>query len=495
MSHHRALLLGLDVGTTATKALLFDLDGAVVAAAKQPYDLLTPQPGWVEQEPDALWQAVVTAIRAVLAATSEGDRVVALSQASQGGTTILVDGDGDPVYPAISWMDERGAETVGALRDRLGDDVVRITTGWPLGSALSLNHLVWLRQRRPEIFQRTARVLFVNDFIARRLTGVGRMNPSDATMTQLFNVATGDWSGLLLDAAGITRDALSLVAASGTPTGALAPEAVRATGLPEDVLVVNGAHDQYCAAVGTGVTRPGAVLLSCGTAWVVLAVPEGLEAGLKSGLAISCHAVPGRWGGIRSLGGVGASLAWFLREVWSRTAGAEPSAARYAALNAAVAQAAPGARGLLFYPLAGGHAKIGAGHGGFARLALEHTRADMARAVMEGVAYELRWALDEITGQGLDVASLKMVGGAAESPVWPQIVADVTGVPVALPAVRQAAACGAAILAGVGAGIFADAETAYATFARRERLVQPDPALRACYEAGFMAYQQDYPET
>jgi sugar (pentulose or hexulose) kinase len=320
------------------------------------------------------------------------------------------------------------------------------------------------------------------------------MNPSDATMTQLFNVATGDWDALLLDVAGIAADVLSPVAASGTPIGALTPEAVRATGLPEDLLVVNGAHDQYCAAVATGVTRPGAVLLSCGTAWVVLAVPEGLEVGLKSGLAISCHAVPGRWGGIRSLGGVGASLEWFLREVWSRTPGTEPSAARYAALNAAVAQVPPGAHGLLFYPLAGGHARIGAGRGGFARLALEHTRADMARAVMEGVAYELRWALDEITDQGLDMASLKMVGGGAESPIWPQIVADVTGLPVALPALRQAAALGAAMLAGVGAGLFPDAEAAYAAFERPGRLVAPDPALRARYERHFILYRQTYPE-
>jgi xylulokinase len=494
MSGSRALLLGLDVGTTATKALLLDMDGAVVAASSRPYDLLTPQPGWVEQDPEALWQAVVEAIRAVLETTGAGDRVVALSQASQGGTTIPVDRDGDPVYPAISWMDERGAETVGAIHARLGDDVVRIKTGWPLGHALSLNHLVWLRRQRPEIFERAAHFSFVNDFVTRRLTGAGRMNPSDATMTQLFNVATGDWDALLLDVAGIAADVLSPVAASGTPIGALTPEAVRATGLPEDLLVVNGAHDQYCAAVATGVTRPGAVLLSCGTAWVVLAVPEGLEVGLKSGLAISCHAVPGRWGGIRSLGGVGASLEWFLREVWSRTPGTEPSAARYAALNAAVAQVPPGAHGLLFYPLAGGHARIGAGRGGFARLALEHTRADMARAVMEGVAYELRWALDEITDQGLDMASLKMVGGGAESPIWPQIVADVTGLPVALPALRQAAALGAAMLAGVGAGLFPDAEAAYAAFERPGRLVAPDPALRARYERHFILYRQTYPE-
>jgi xylulokinase len=495
MSTERQLLLGLDVGTTATKAATFDLCGATVAAATRPYGLNTPKPGWVEQDALELWQAVVSAIRDVLAQQSAGDRIIALSLASQGGTTVLVDGEGTPIHPAISWMDERGSRQAARIRQTLGEEFVRQTTGWPLSAALPLQHLGWLRDAYPDLLNRAARVMFVNDFILHRLVGHAVMNPSDATMTQLFNIATCDWDMRLLDEIGLQREQLSGVEHSGRSVGTLTAEAGRLTGLPPDTLVINGAHDQYCAAVGTGVTRPGTVLLSSGTAWVILAVPQALETGLASGMAISCHAVPGRWGAIRSLGGVGASLEWLLKTMGPAAyAAADTSAgtrsAGYAALNAAAGRSEPGARGLLFYPLAGGHSRIGAGHGGFLNLALEHTYGDMARAIMEGTCFELRWALDEIKARGVPVKTLTLVGGAATSPLWPQIIAGAARVPVSLPADRQAAARGAAILAGVGAGVFADMESGFELFRGQEALVQPESTAR--YEAAFAQYQSYY---
>jgi xylulokinase len=495
MAPDRQLLLGLDVGTTATKAALFDLCGATVAVATRPHTLITPRPGWVEQDPDELWQAVVDAIRAVLSQQAPGDRVVALSIASQGGTTIPVNEKGVPVYAAISWMDERASRQAEHIRQVFGDEFVYRTTGWHLGNTLPLQHLGWLRDERPEVLELTARVLFVNDFILQQLTGDAVMNPSDATMTQLFNIAAGDWETCLLDEVELRRDQLSAIAPSGHALGLPVAEAIQATGLPPDTLVVNGAHDQYCAAVATGVTRPGTVLLSSGTAWVILAVPQDLTTGLASGMAVSCHAVPGRWGAIVSLGGVGASLEWLLKTL--RPAAEEPvdvnagaASLNYAALNAAAVRSGPGARGLLFYPLAGGHSRIGAGHGGFLQLALEHTYGDMVRAIMEGTCFELRWVLEGIRARGLPVSRLTLVGGAATSPLWPQIIADVASVPVALPADRQAAARGAAILAGVGAGIFPDMESGFEMFQVRETLLHPGNATP--YEAAFARYQTYY---
>ena len=484
------LLLGLDVGTTATKALLFDLEGNVVASAGYNYGLITPCEGWVEQDPDELWRGVVATTRSVAGQVGPGDRIVALGQSSQAGTTIPVDAEGRPTYNAISWMDERAAEHARRVEERWGAELVRTTTGWPLFDGLPLQHIGWFRQSRPNDFAGTRYFLFVNDFVGRRLTGKRCMNPSDAGITQLMNLAAGDWDQRLLDFVGVARDQVSPMHPSGHVVGELTAAASEATGLPRDVLVVNGAHDQYCAAVATGVTHPGLVMLSCGTAWVILAVPESLKVGLRSGMAISCHAVEGRWGAVQSLGGVGTSLEWLLDNVWSSGDASQGREHLYDAVNEAVAQSAPGAGGLLFYPLAGGHATtIGSRRGGFVELSLSHSKAHMARAVMEGIGFELRWALEENRQTGLEIGELRMVGGAAKSTQWPGIVADITGIPVAVPAVRDAASRGAAILAGVGVGLFPSPENAGLSVRGEETHLAPDPENRSRYDDLFARYQ------
>ena len=487
------LLLGLDVGTTATKELLFDLAGNVVASASCSYGLIVPRPGWVEQDPAELWRGVVETSQAVLSQIGSEDRIVALSQSSKAGTTIPADAKGQPVCNAISWMDERAGEQAQRVQQRWGSNFIKTTTGWMLWEGLPLQHIAWLRENRPDIFSAARHFFFVNDFITYRLTGRLCMNPSDAGITQLMNVATGDWDERLLDIAGIERGQLSPMLPSGHVVGALIPAASEATGLPQDVLVVNGAHDQYCAAVGTGVTRPGPTMLSSGTAWVILAVPESLEVGLGSGMNISCHAVEGRWGAVRSLGGVGTSLEWLLDNVWGGGDAEGKRGDLYDSINQGAARSSPGANGLFFLPPTGGHASsIGTGRGGFVGLSLSHSRNDLARAVMEGVAFELRWALEEIQQAGVRVAEFKMVGGAAESPLWPQIVADVTGVPVALPTVKQAAGRGAAILAGVGAGLFSDPEAGFVAFRGQETRLEPASENRKPYDDLFRTYQDLY---
>ena len=313
------------------------------------------------------------------------------------------------------------------------------------------------------------------------------MNPSDASITQLLDIETGDWDDWLLMLAGIRREQLSPLHPSGVAFGKLTAEASAATGLPAGLPVINGAHDQYCAAVGMRVTRPGSVLLSCGTAWVLLAVPDDLAVGRRSGMALSCHAVPGRWGAIRSLGAVGTSLDWLVDNIWSDHEGAIPEdrSALYQAVNAAAARSGSGAHGLIFCPLAGGHAgSYGLAQGGFLGLTLTHGRGDLSRAVMEGVACELRWALDEIRAAGMMVDELTMVGGAARSPVWPQIVADVTEVNVSVPAITEAASWGAAVLAGIGVGVFEGVESAGSAVAARSQRLEPgnQAACRPLFE-------------
>jgi sugar (pentulose or hexulose) kinase len=485
------VLVGLDVGTTATKAQAFGLDGRVLGSASRGYGLITPQPDWVEQSPDELINAAAEATRQVVDRLSPHDHVVALALSSQGGTTIPVDAHGRPTYNAISWMDQRGDIQAARVGAALGAELIHTTTGWPLQNLLPLQHIAWLRDNCADRFATTRHFLFVNDFVGHWLTGELAMDPTNAGITQLFNVAAGDWDDRLLAAAGIERRQVSPILPCGRVICGVAAHASAATGLPAGTPVVNGAHDQYCAAVGAGVMQPGQVLLSCGTAWVLLAVPETLETGFAGRMAVGRHAVSGRWGAIRSLGGVGTSLEWLIDNVWDGRNATQPRDELYRRLNAEAAAASPGVNGLRFYPMAGGHAgNYGPARGGFTGLTLSHTRGDLARAVMEGIAFELRWVIEELRGAGVSVSELRLVGGAAASAVWPGIVADVSGIEVTLPDTREAAARGAAILAGVGIGLFADAEAGFAALAGRETRLQPQPEAVARYVEAFEVYQR-----
>ncbi|MGQ9501776.1 MAG: xylulokinase [Anaerolineae bacterium] len=483
-------LLGLDVGTTAIKGIVFDLNGNILASASQPYSLLTPQPGWVEQSPDDLCKAVAQVTRAALEQLGTGDHIAAVGLSSQGGTTIPVDADGHPTYNAISWMDQRGSAQAECIRTLLGDEFVRTVTGWPLQSALPLQHIAWLRDTMPDCFARSRYFLFVNDFIGYWLTGERCMDPTNAGITQLMNIATGDWDEHLLEAAGIRRDQLSPIRPCGAVIGQVTATASAATGLPQGTPLVNGAHDQYCAAVGAGVMQPGQVLLSCGTAWVLLAVPETMQAGLASGMAVGRHAVEGRWGAIRSLGGVGRSLEWLLDILSGECSATQERAERLRSLDQAATCSAPGADGLLFYPIAGGHTTVyGPTRGAFIGLTLTHERGDLARAIMEGVAFELKWTVEEIQAAGVNISELTMVGGAAKSVIWPRIVADVTDTKVIVPASREAASRGAAILAGTGVGLFPNVPAGFAALKAPEDVLLPDEANAARYAEIFAAYR------
>jgi xylulokinase len=264
-------------------------------------------------------------------------------------------------------------------------------------------------------------------------------------------------------------------------------------------VVVNGGHDQGCTALGLGVIAPGRVLLGCGTAWVVTGVTDTAElSALPPSLDLSFHPAhqigsgSGCWTISQSLGGLGASLEWLLQRCWTATESASDAARAdaFAALDAEMEDTTPGG-GLFFLPLTGGHSDpAGEQRGALWGLRLDHTRADMARAVMEGAAYELRWALEPIRRAGMPIERMWMIGGAAQSPLWPGIVADVTGVPLSLPQGEHWPAVGAAILAGVGSGAFEILVEAQARFRRPVRQIEPDRGNRSIYDECFAGYQQ-----
>jgi xylulokinase len=493
------LLLGLDVGTTATKACVYDLEGRVVAAASANYEsgLRTPQEGWIEQDPEELWRAVVQATRAAAAASAGQGRIVALALSAQGGTTITADADGQALRPAISWMDTRAALAEGPELGRLwGGEFFYRTTGWWSEAALPLQHICWLRRHEPHIFAAAARFLFVNDYVLARMTGEYCMDPTDAAITMLHSLEQGGWDERLLDIAGIARSQLSPIRPSATPVGPLRPAVAAELGLAGDVMAVNGAHDQYCAALGAGVIAPGDALLSCGTAWVLLFSADRPVLDERQVFHPAPHVVPGQWGALSSLPSAGAAAEWYVQQVLpGPEAAGHPHPERYKWFNDGAARVPAGSNHLLFIPLLSGPYPAVQGaqaRGAWLGLTLAHTKDEMSRSVMEGVAFEVRRLAELAEGLGVRLGFLKMVGGAAASPVWPQVVADVLGLPVILPGVKEAASRGAAILAGVGAGLFRDVEEGLARFGGGETRLEPDPRTGQKYRDLYTVYQDAF---
>ncbi len=490
------VLLGLDIGTTATKAGVYDLNGHTVVAAGANYEggLSSPREGWMEQEPEDLWRAVVQATRSAAAAASDKGRIVALAISSQGGTTIPADATSHPLRPAISWLDTR-AMTAGGLELDLewGRDFFYHTTGWWSEAGLPLQHICWLRRHEPHTFAAASRFLFVNDFVMARMTGEYRMDPTNAAITMLYGLEKGDWDERLLGIAGITRGQLSLICPSGTAVGTLRPEVAAELGLSTEVIVVNGAHDQYCAALGAGVINPGDALLSCGTAWVLFFSTDNLVFDENQVFHPAPHIVSGRWGALSSLPSAGAAAEWYVQEVLpgSNVAG-RSGFERYDWFNKGASQAPPGSNNLLFVPLLGGWdltTQRFQTRGAWLGLTLTHTKKEMSRSVMEGVAYELMRLIELVRSVEVPLGSIKMVGGAAVSPVWPQVVADILGVPVSLPAAKQAASRGAAILAGVGAGLYQDVRKGLAQFGGEEFRLVPNPENHRKYQELYALYK------
>jgi len=486
------IFLGIDIGTASTKVIAFDQAGAEVASASRPYPLLTPQPGWVEQDSELVWQGLLAALRETAERTA-GYRIVALALAAQAGSIIPADERGDPVHPMITWLDRRSDGVVaGWQRDGTADTIRRLS-GWHPFPGLPLPVIAWLRAERPEIHARARRYLGAADFLIHRLTGQFATDLSAACEMLLVDAATGAWHPELCAVGGVDPAMQAALGWAGRTIGPITPEVAACTGLPADTLVVAGGGDQPCACLGMGMLAPGKVALATGTAWVITGVTAAPRLDdVPSTMDLSFHAAPQRWTVSQFLGGFGATVDWWLQQTWQPAdpAQAQGMKALYGHLDAALAQSAPGSHGLLFTPLGGPSQIPNAMPGGvFAGLQLAHTRGDMARAILEGCACEVRWSLDQLRGSGLPTTELWIAGGASASPVWPQILADVTGVPIVLADYANWAALGAAALAGWGADVFPSLEEGVVRLQPPVRRLAPDPVLEPLYAERYASYR------
>ena len=487
-------LLGLDIGTTATKAVLFDLSGGELVTVEEHYPLSTPQAGWAEQDPEALWQAVLTVLKTVAERAGLERRIAALALAAQSGSLIPTRADGAPVYPMITWLDGRTETLVQQWQAEGVEPTVRQLSGWLLHPGLPLPNIAWLRQHRPDTFAKAERFLGVLDFLNHRLTGHFCTDLSAGAEMQLVDIGRGQWSPALCDLAGITIDHLAHLAPAGTIVGPIRPEVSQLTGLSPETLVINGGHDQCCTALAMGMTAPGRVMLASGTAWVITGIVETPSVSdIPTTMDLNFHVAPQRWTISQFLGGFGASVEWWLHQCGQSLAPQKAlnRSELYAMFNETLQTSEPGGKGLFFLPLGGSAQRpTGQKSGGFVGLRLDHTRADMSRAILEGAAFELGWMLETMRQAGLPIESLWMAGGATQSPVWPQILADISGGPIALTDYAQWPALGAAILAGTGAGLFETLEEGIDRFQKATRQIEPNESLADLYSERFMKYKE-----
>ena len=481
-------ILGIDVGTSSTKAILFDLSGNEVTSAGQSYPLLTPQAGWVEQDSEEVWQALIHVLQDIVKQSS-GYRILSLAIAAQAGSIIPVDLEGNPVYPMITWLDTRSQELARRWQADGTAATIRRLSGWQPFAGLPLPSISWLRQQRPDVHRKAKRFLGPADFLIHRLSGCFATDLSAASEMLLVDIKTGLWSEELCEIGGVDPAMQSEIGWAGRKVGEISAEAARLTGLTEGTPVIAGGNDQPCAGLGMGMTAPGKVMLSTGTAWVIMSVVDtDTTEAVPEWVNLYFHAVPEQRLGGQLVGGFGATVDWWLRQTFGEGTDQKDL---YEQLNEAVRSSPEGSQGLLFLSLSGPSQIMNAAPGGgFVGMELVHTRADMSRSILEGCAYEVRWALDELRLAGIPVEELWLAGGANRSPVWPQILADVCGIPLQVAGYADWAALGGAILAGWGIGAYPSLQDGVTHLQPHLQRLEPNPDLTNNYAERLGAYQQ-----
>ena len=482
--------LGLDTSTTATKAVLVDDAGHFVGEAATPHTAPTqPVPGGSEQDPADWWRATQASIRAVLDETGvTGADVAGVGLTGQMHGLVMLDDAGAVLRPALLWNDGRAYAECDAIREAAGglDRLVELT-GNDAFAGFTAPKLLWVREHEPETYARTAHVLLPKDYVRYRLTGAYAMDRAGAGGTLLLDLASRDWSAPLLDALDIDAALLPPTHEGTEVTGTISAEAAEATGLQVGTPVVGGGGDQAAQAVGVGAVEPDTWAVTVGTSGVVFA-PSAEPRVAPGGRAHAFpHAVPGQWHLMGVMLAAGDSLAWHRDTV-------APGVA-FDDLVAEAAEVPAGADGAAFLPYLSGertpHADVHA-RAGFVALQRAHRRGHLTRAVLEGVSFGLKDNLALLREAGLPApARVRLSGGAAKSPLWSQMLADVLDVALEVPAVGEAAALGAALLAGVGTGAWTSAEEACARAVRITKTTEPENA--DAYTDAYARFRKIYP--
>lgn len=487
-------ILGIDVGTTGTKTMLLNDKGRVLGSSYKGYKLINPGPNRVEQRAEDWWDALVYTVRECTSNLPDKHNISSMAISSQGSSLVPVDVYGAPMQNVIVWMDNRGENQLHHMLKQNSDEFYYRKTGWKMSTWGNAIQIKWLSDNEKEVFNKAYKFLSTMDFINMKLTGSFVIDPTNAAITQLMDISTGKWDETILSTVGIGTDKLPEILKSGTVIGNLTSEAAAELGLDTSVKVVNGGHDQYCVAAGTGTVNEGDLILSTGTAWVIFGVFASPPFDSNNYIAPGPHIIDGLWGAIASVPTAGVCMEWFRDNFALKLKNDQRyETENFKDIDKKAELLMERSRDLFFYPYYNGsgypkwNTKVKAGILG---LGLEHDRYDIARAVMEGVAFEANQAVEQFRQKGCRGGSVKMLGGASRSNLWSEIIANTTGNPVVRLKEADVACVGAGIIAGVGSGIFSDFNDGYDRIEKEEMYTLPEGDKVAFYKEKYQKYKK-----
>lgn len=491
------ICIGVDVGTSGTKAIAMDIRGAVLASALREYPLASPKAGWAEQDP-ADWRRAVLEALTELAAKVDSRAVVAIGLTGQMHGSVFLDAENKVLRPALLWCDQRTAEQCETITEKAGGEAALVAmVANPALTGFTAPKILWLRDNEPELFEKTRKVLLPKDYIRWVLTGEYATDVADASGTLLFDVRNRCWHKGLMSKLDLDPSLMPRAFEGPEITGSLLPEIASQIGLPAGIPVAAGGGDQAAGGVGCGIVRPGIVSSSLGTSGVVFAFSDGVHADPKGRVHTFCHAVPGKWHVMGVMLSAGGALQWYRNTLCHEEMQQAKSSGRdtYTYITDQAKTVPCGAEGLIFLPYLTGERtphRDPFAKAAFVGLSLRHTKAHMARAVMEGVAFGMRDSLDIMREMGIPLQVSRVSGGGGRSELWRQILADTGRIEIAQINVDEGPAFGAAILAGVGAGHFKSVEEACDNIIKETHRIPVIEENAVCYESYLQEFRACY---
>ena len=490
MKHDRDILLGIDFGTGGCKVTAIDCTGNLLGDAAVEYPTEFAHPGWSEQEPADWYRAMCEALKRLSEKGVDLAKVLAVSFDGSTHNAVLLDKAMKPVRKTIMWTDQRSVEECRFLAEHYGDAIFRTAFQKP-APTWTLPQMRWLMTHEPEVLAKTAKILFVKDYVRYLVTGVAATDYIEAQGTLFFDMQKTAWAEELVRLAGLRMEQLPGLIKPADVAGRVTAQAARDTGLPEGAVVVCGTSDSAVEDYGSGAVEPGDMIVKLATAGnvnVMTAEPHPHPATLTYS-----HVIPGMWYTVSATNAAALCQRWFRDTLCGEEKMRAEAEGRnaFALMNELAAQSPPGANGVFFHPYLQGErspywdAKLRAS---FTGLAISSTKGDFARALLEGVAYSLRDCYGTIEEMRLPVKRIFLIGGGARSALWSEIVCNVFDLPVQLPTPGDAS-FGAALLAGTGAGVFRDSREAVKQCLRLDRTLTPDPERAAFYARRFRTYR------
>jgi len=487
-------LLGVDIGTSGTKTVLFDIEGNTIASALVEYPMYQPQIGWAEQDPEDWWKAVVETIAQVIKASGVNPTdIKGLGLSGQMHGMVLLDKEGKLLRSSIIWCDNRTQKECEQITEIIGKERLFEITANPALTGFTASKVMWVKNHQSDIFNKIDKILLPKDYIRYKLTGEYATEVSDASGTQFLDVPKRKWSEEILNKLGISPDWMPKVYESHEVSGCVCEEAARLTGLPKGTPVVGGGGDQAAGAMGNGIIKPGVISSTIGTSGVVFASMDSVKIDPKGRTQTFCHAIPNTWHVMGVTNAAGYSLQWLrnqfggMEKELASFMGVDP----YMLMDKEAEMAKPGCDGLIYLPYLMGerapHLDPNA-RGVFFGLSSRHGRNEMIRSVMEGVAYSLRDCLEIIRQMDVPVNEVRASGGGGKSPLWRQMMADVFQIPISVTNSKEGPALGVALLAGIGTGVYRNAAEACDAAIKVVKVQNPIEENMPVYEKYYEVY-------